>query len=366
MKLRSFLILFCLLLGQTAHAERLLNLVNIQGIRSNKLVGYGLVVGLDGSGDRTSQTPFTSQSIKNMLDQFGVQSDGRVDLRNVAAVSVTASLPANMQPGQTIDVTVSSIGDASSLKGGTLLMTPMKGMDGNIYAVAQGNLIVGGVKAQGRTGTGITINLPTVGRIPGGATVERTVPSGLSKSRTLLLSLRDPSFVTARNIERAINGVFGSSEAEALNERSVKVKVPLNSDQRVTFMAMLEQLNVQAGDPPAIVVIDARTGTVVMGGDVKLRQAAVAHGNLVVQISEKYNVSQPPPFNKGGRTVVTPESKVKIKGNNPTHVFLLPAGATLAKVVAALNSVGASTTDLMAILEALKKAGALEAQLKVI
>ncbi|RTR38303.1 flagellar basal body P-ring protein FlgI [Shewanella canadensis] len=352
--------------GQTRY---LMDIVDVQGIRENQLVGYGLVVGLNGTGDRT-QVRFTSQSVVNMLKQFGVQIDGKTDpkLKNVAAVAVHGNVPPLASPGQSIDITVSSLGDAKSLRGGTLLMTPLRAVDGEIYAVAQGNLVVGGVSAQGRNGTSVTINVPTVGNIPNGALLEAPMHSNFTESETIVLNLRAPSFMTARNIERTVNALFGPDVAQADSNAKVTVRAPESKRERVTFMSMLEELQIEQGRKSPRVVFNSRTGTVVMGGDVVVRKAAVSHGNLTVTIIEKESVSQPNGALWGqaqGETVVTTDSQVDINTGNG-HMFVWPEGIALEEVVRAVNSLGASPMDLMAILQALDEAGALEAELVVI
>lgn len=367
----SFFTIFCFLSAQpdAAQTRYLMDIVDVQGIRDNQLVGYGLVVGLNGTGDR-SQVRFTSQSVVNMLKQFGVQIDGRNDpkLKNVAAVAIHGSVPPLASPGQKIDVTVSSLGDAKSLRGGTLLMAPLRAVDGEIYAVAQGNLVVGGISAAGKSGSSITINSPTVGTIPGGALLENSLPSSFADDEQIVLNLRAPNFKTARNIERAINGVFGPEVAQADSNAKVLVKGPASHRQRVTFMSMLEELQIEQGRNSPRVVFNSRTGTVVMGGDVVVRKAAVSHGNLTVSIVERQQVSQPNGGNLGdaaGKTVVTNDSSVDVELGNG-HMFVWQEGIQLEQVVKAVNSLGASPMDLMAILQALDEAGALEAELVVI
>ncbi|MDR8525914.1 flagellar basal body P-ring protein FlgI [Shewanella fidelis] len=347
----------------------LMDIVDVQGIRDNQLVGYGLVVGLDGTGDRT-QVRFTSQSIVNMLKQFGVQIDDKTDpkLKNVAAVAVHATVPPLASPGQTLDITVSSLGDAKSLRGGTLLMTPMRAVDGEIYAVAQGNLVVGGISAQGRNGSSVTINVPTVGNIPNGALLEAPMSSDFNDNENIVLNLIDPSFKTARNIERAVNELFGPDVATADSSAKVIVRAPKSNRERVTFMSMLEELQIEQGRKTPRVVFNSRTGTVVMGGDVVVRKAAVSHGNLTVTIVEQESVSQPNGAYLGqaqGETVVTTDSQIDIDTGNG-HMFVWPEGIALNDIVRAVNSLGASPMDLMAILQALNEAGALEAELVVI
>ncbi|OAN16767.1 flagellar biosynthesis protein FlgI [Photobacterium jeanii] len=351
-----------------ATARPLLSLVDIQGIRENQLVGYGLVVGLSGTGDK-SQTKFTSQSVKNMLSQFGVQLPANADpkLKNVAAVAVSATIPPLAGKGQALDITVSSIGDAKSLRGGTLLLTPLKGVDGQVYAVAQGNLVVGGVKAQGNSGSGITINIPTAGLIPNGGIIEREIPSSFLTSTDVILNLKTPGFNTARNIEKAINNVFGPQVASAESHARIRVRAPHDANQRVTFLAMLESLDVQQHKSLDKVVFNSRTGTIVVGKDVKVHTAAVSHGNLTVSVVENYNVSQPNAFSNGN-TTVTPSSDVSIDQERG-KVFIWPEskeGTSLQSIVDAVNSLGASPNDLMAILIALDEAGALDGQLVIL
>lgn len=348
-----------------AGAERIKDVASFAGVRDNQLIGYGIVVGLAGTGDQTTQVPFTRQSIQNMLERQGLSPDGgNVQLNNVAAVMVTANLPPFAKPGQTIDVTVSSIGNADSLRGGELLMTPLKGADDNIYAVAQGSLIVGGLDASGRDGSRVTVNIPTAGRVPNGATVERSVPSKMGGAGAVFLNLREPDFTTARRMEKAINDALGGGVAQAVDGGTVKVRAPDSPDQRVGFMSVLENVQVQPGEGPARVVVNSRSGTVVIGQNVTIEAAAVSHGNLTVTVDESLNVSQPAPFSEG-ETVVTPESDVTVQeAVNPAFVF--DPGVKLNDIVQAINAVGASPSDLVAILQALKSAGALKAQLIVI
>ncbi|OZS44541.1 flagellar basal body P-ring protein FlgI [Photobacterium sanguinicancri] len=351
-----------------ASARPLLSLVDIQGIRENQLVGYGLVVGLSGTGDK-NQTKFTSQSVKNMLSQFGVQLPANVDpkLKNVAAVAVNASIPALAGKGQSLDITVSSIGDAKSLRGGTLLLTPLKGVDGQIYAMAQGNLVVGGVNAQGNSGTGITINIPTAGLIPNGGIIEREIPSSFLTSTDVVLNLKVPGFNTARNIEKEINRVFGPEVAMAESHARIRVRAPHKASQRVTFLAMLENLEVEQQKKLDRVVFNARTGTIVVGKDVRVHTAAVSHGNLTVSVVENYNVSQPNAFSNG-KTAVTPSSDVSIDQERG-KVFIWPEGnqgTSLQSIVDAVNSLGASPNDLMSILIALDESGALDGELVIL
>lgn len=350
----------------TAHAERVEDLASVAGVRTNQLVGYGLVVGLDGTGDQTSQTPFTIQSIENMLTKFGVTVPANTNpmLKNVAAVTVHASLPPFSKPGQTIDITVSSIGNATSLRGGSLIMTPLSGADGQVYAMAQGSVIVSGFGAEGKDGSSITVNVPSSGRIPNGATVERPVPSNFGSSPYVTLNLNTPDFTTAARLTDAINKLLGPNTAEALDAVSVRVRAPIDPSQRIAYVSTLERLNIDPATPPARVIINSRTGTVVISSEVHVMAAAVASGSLTVTITERSDVSQPNAFSNG-TTTVTPRSTLDVK-EEKAHMFKFPAGVNLNEIVAAVNSVGAAPGDLVAILEALKEAGALRAQLIVI
>lgn len=350
-----------------AHAERIKDLTSIEGVRTNQLIGYGLVVGLDGTGDQTTQTAFTVQSLKSMLAKLGVTIPPNVNpqLKNVAAVMVQANLPAFSKPGQTIDVTVSSLGNAKSLRGGSLLMTPLKGADGKTYALAQGNLVVSGFGANGADGSKVTVNIPSAGRIPNGATVERSVPSPFATQDRLVMNLNTPDFTTATRVTNRINEVLGEGVATTLDGASISVRAPKDTTEKVAFVSMVENLLINPAAAPARVIINSRTGTVVIGNEVRLERAAVAHGNLTVTVSESLNVSQPPPFARRGDTVVTPESQVSVE-EEKNSMFLLEAGATLKDLVSAVNRVGVAPGDLVAILEALEQAGALRAELVVI
>ncbi|PTU73850.1 flagellar biosynthesis protein FlgI [Pseudomonas mangrovi] len=363
---KSILLLGALLLSAAAQAERLKDLASIQGVRSNQLIGYGLVVGLNGTGDQTTQTPFTVQTFNNMMAQFGIKvpQGGNVQLKNVAAVSIHADLPAFAKPGQTIDVTISSIGNAKSLRGGSLLMSPLKGIDGNVYAIAQGNLVVGGFDAGGADGSRITVNVPSAGRIPNGATVERPVPSGFEQGNYLTLNLNRPDFTTAKNIVDKLNELLGPGVAQALDGGSVRVAAPADAGQRVDYLSIIENLEVDAGQAVAKIIINSRTGTIVIGQNVRVQPAAVTHGSLTVTITEDPIVSQPEPFSQG-QTAVVPRSRVNAE-EEAKPMFKFAPGTTLDEIVRAVNQVGASPSDLMAILEALKQAGALQADLIVI
>ncbi|WP_178114717.1 flagellar basal body P-ring protein FlgI [Pseudomonas saliphila] len=366
--MRTLMLCLCvLLLSPLAHAERLKDIASIAGVRSNQLIGYGLVVGLDGSGDQTSQTPFTVQTFNNMLTEFGitVPPGTRIQTKNVAAVAIHADLPAFAQPGQTIDITVSSIGNSKSLRGGSLLMTPLKGADGQVYAVAQGNLVVGGFGAEGRDGSRITVNVPSVGRIPSGATVERAVASPFASGNHLTFNLNRSDFTTAKRVVDRINETFGPDVAQALNGGSIRVRAPLDPNQRVDYLSMLENLQVEQGNATAKIIINSRTGTIVIGQDVRVQPAAVTHGGLSVTITENAQVSQPnAPFNDG-QTVITPSSQIDIQEGD-SRMFVFDPGVSLDEIVRAVNQVGAAPGDLMAILEALKQAGALNADLVII
>jgi flagellar P-ring protein precursor FlgI len=348
-----------------AHAERLKDLASIAGVRQNQLSGYGIVVGLDGTGDQTTQTPFTVQSIMAMLQQKGVNlpPGTQLQLKNVAAVMVTASLPAFAQPGQTIDITVSSIGNAKSLRGGTLLMTPLHGADGQVYAMAQGNVLVGGVGASSG-GAQVQVNHLSVGKISSGATVERAVASSLGADNQIRLELNDTDFATASRVVDAINEKFGPGIATALDGRVIRVRTPSSSDQRVAFLGILEGLDVNPAQAAAKVIMNARTGSVVMNQSVTLDTCAISHGNLSVTIGAEPQVSQPAPLSRG-RTVVTQAATVEVK-KDPGKVLLVKGGASLAEVVKAMNAIGASPQDLLAILQALKAAGSLHAELEII
>lgn len=362
---------FCLLVllslfSSMANAVRIKEIAAIQGVRSNQLTGYGLVIGLDGTGDQTTQMPYTAQSIANYLQQLGVSvppGGTAPQLRNVAAVIVTAQLPAFAQAGQSVDVNVSSIGNAKSLKGGTLISTPLKGADGEIYALAQGNLLVGGAGAS-QGGSKVQINHLSAGRIPEGAQIERVVPHSLQEGDSITLGLNSSDFQTARRVALAINSRMGPGQARALDGRTVRVLAPTDADERITFLAEIEELSLQPSTPSAKVVFNARTGSVVLNQAVTLGACAIAHGNLSISISSTPVVSQPNALS-GGQTVVTEKTDIQIKQEN-SGVIQIPASPQLADVVRALNALGASPMDLLAILQAMKAAGALNAELEVI
>lgn len=357
----------CLFSPLPTGAERIKDLVTIQGLRSNQLIGYGLVVGLDGSGDQTTQTPFTVQSITNMLAQLGVNlpPGTSLQLRNVAAVMVTSSLPAFAKPGQAIDVTVSSMGNAKSLRGGTLLMTPLKGADGSVYAMAQGNILVGGIGASSAGGaSSVQVNHLSVGRITSGATVERAVATPLGQGEFVNLELNTTDFTTTRRIVDAINGNMAQGTAVALDGRVIRMRAPVNSDQRVAFLSQVENLEIKPAQSMAKVIINARTGSVVMNHSVTLETCAVAHGNLSVIVSSEPVISQPGPFSTG-QTVQAERTQIEIRADKGGLV-VLQNSVSLGEVVKALNVIGATPQDLLAILQAMKAAGALRADLEII
>jgi flagellar P-ring protein precursor FlgI len=349
-----------------AHAVRIKEVAGVQGVRPNQLTGYGLVVGLDGTGDQSTQAPFTAQSIIAMLQQMGVSlpSGTQMQLRNVAAVMVTGELPPFAQPGQRIDVNVSSVANAKSLRGGMLIATPLKGADGQIYALAQGSLIVGGAGASAG-GSKVQINHLSAGRVPQGATVERSVPTPLQQGDWLELDLNAADFATAREVARVINTAKGPGTAQAVDARVVRVRMPNEPDERVGFLADIENLALTLAKPAAKIVLNARTGSVVMNEAVTLGACAVAHGSLSVTINSTPVVSQPNSFNSSGQTVVAEKADITISQQGGT-LMQMSAGAQLSDVVKALNALGATPQDLLAILQAMKSAGALNAELEVI
>lgn len=368
MRALSILAALCLLCAAgIAQAARVKDLAAVAGVRSNHLIGYGLVVGLDGTGDQTSQAPFTVQSLRTMLSDLGVTLPPGVNpqLKNVAAVAVHAELPPFAKPGQAIDVTVSSIGNAGSLRGGSLLMTPLRGADGEIYAIAQGNLVVGGFGVSGKDGSRLSVNVPSAGRIPNGAQVERTVPAPVGADTEVLLNLHSADFTTAARLVAALDAAFGKYTARALDAVTVRVQAPAEPTARIAFLAQLENVELAPGEAAARVIINSRTGTIVMGGQVRVTPAAVAHGSLMVTIAESTKVSQPLPFSQG-QTVAAPESEIAARQDGGNRMFLFEGGVSLEAIVRAVNQVGAAPGDLVAILEALKKAGALQAELEVI
>ena len=369
MKMRNIIIYLVLITGlflsSVCAADRIKDLASIQGVRNNQLIGYGLVVGLDGTGDMTVQTPFTVQSIINMLGQLGVNlpPGTNLQLRNVAAVMVTATLPAFAKPGQHIDVTVSSLGNAKSLRGGTLLMTPLKGADNQVYAMAQGSLLVGGIGAAAG-GSSVQVNHLSAGRIAGGGIVEREISTTVGQGDYINLELNSTDFTTVHRIVDAINGIYPSA-ATAIDGRMIQVRAPSDNSQRIMFLSQIESLNVTPAREPAKVIVNSRTGSVVMNQAVTLETSAVAHGNLSIIINTEPVISQPGPFAQRGETVVTQRSQVEIR-TDEGNLMLLPNGADLGEVVKALTAIGATTQDLLSILQALKAAGSLRADLEII
>lgn len=365
---RIIRVLIVLLLGLTAAspalADRVKDLGSFQGIRSNQLTGYGIVVGLPGTGDDNLE--YTVQSLKSVASRFGLQlpPGANPGLKNSAAVLVTAELPPFAKPGQRIDVTVAAMGKAKSLRGGSLIMTPLIGADGQVYAMAQGSLAVGGLGAEGADGSKIVINIPSTGRIPEGASVERAVDTGFADSPTLLFNLARADFTTAQNVAAAINTKFGPGRSQAIDAVTVAVSAPTGADLRATLMSQIENLTLTAAEPPARVVVNARTGTVVINAAVRVSAAAVTQGKLTVRVDESQKVSQPLPFSKG-QTKTEDHSNVSVT-DDVKPIFLIEPGPRLADVVKAMNAIGASPADLVAILEALKEAGALKAELVVL
>jgi flagellar P-ring protein precursor FlgI len=351
-------------LAAAGGTERIRDLASVAGVRTNQLIGYGVVVGLDGSGDATNQVQFTGQSVQSLLSQFGISLPPGVtpQMKNVAAVMVTAALPAFAQPGQQIDITVSSLGNARSLRGGTLLLTPLRGADGQIYAMAQGNLVITGAGASAG-GSKVAINHQLARRIPGGATVERSVPNSALESQIVQLELNQTDFGTARRVAEAINRALGTHAAEPMDARVVQVRLPAGGS-RVAAIAEIEAIEVTLAPPPAKVIVNARSGSVVMNQSVRLGPCAVAHGNLSVTVATTPVVSQPNPLSQG-QTVVTEKSDIRVQ-QDPGTLFNVPASADLADIVKALNALGASAQDLIGILQAIKAAGALKAELEII
>jgi flagellar P-ring protein precursor FlgI len=356
-----------------AQADRLKDMTSIAGVRSNQLVGYGLVVGLPGTGDGSST--LTLQSMQALISQLGMNTSSILDLngKNSAAVIVTAELPAFSKPGQRIDVTVSTLGQSKSLRGGTLLMTPLLGADGETYAVAQGNMLVGGLGIEGKDGSSLIVNIPTVGRVPGGGTVERLIETTFLETDNLVLNLHQGDFSVTNQVAEAINDIFGDGVAVPLDARSVRVRAPLEPSQKVSFVSMLENIEIEPERTSAKVVVNARTGTIVIGGDVRVTPAAVTHGSLTVRVDENTDVTQANNLavtdgvavTAAGAAVETPNTDISVV-EEPARAFVFDPGVDLSTIVEAINGVGASPADLVAILEALREAGSLRAELVVI
>ncbi|QYJ83702.1 flagellar basal body P-ring protein FlgI [Shewanella aegiceratis] len=363
MKIKLILACALMVFSAASSAQRIKDIANVQGVRSNQLIGYGLVVGLPGTGEKTR---YTEQTFKTMLKNFGINlpDNFRPKIKNVAVVAVSADMPAFIKPGQTLDVTVSSLGEAKSLRGGTLLQTFLKGVDGNVYAIAQGSMVVSGFSAEGLDGSKVIQNTPTVGRIPNGAIVERTVATPFSTGDHLTFNLRRADFSTAKRLADAINDLLGPGMARPLDAASVQVSAPRDVSQRVSFLATLENIEVEPASESAKVIVNSRTGTIVVGKDVRLLPAAVTHGGLTVTIAEATQVSQPNPL-AGGNTVVTSDSTIDVSEAD-NRMFLFNPGTTLDELVRAVNLVGAAPSDVLAILEALKVAGALHGELIII
>lgn len=361
---RILLILMSMALFSTAaQAARIKDVAQVAGVRSNQLVGYGLVSGLPGTGE---SNPFTEQSFAAMLQNFGIQlpPGTKPKIKNVAAVMVTATLPPFSKPGQQVDVTISSIGSAKSLRGGTLLQTFLKGLDGKVYAVAQGNLVVSGFSAEGNDGSKIVGNNPTVGIISSGATVEREIPNPFGRGDYITFNLLESDFTTAQRMADAVNNFLGPQMASAVDATSVRVRAPRDVSQRVAFLSAIENLEFDPADGAAKIIVNSRTGTIVVGKHVRLKSAAVTHGGMTVAIKENLSVSQPNGFS-GGQTVVVPDSDIEVT-EKQGKMFKFDPGLTLDDLVRAVNEVGAAPSDLMAILQALKQAGAIEGQLIII
>lgn len=360
------------LMPRAALAERIKDVASLAGVRANQLVGYGVVVGLAGTGD--GNLGLTVQSMQAMVSRFGIVADtGALNARNAAAVMVTADLPPFTKPGQALDITVSAMGGAKSLRGGMLLMTPLLGADGETYAIAQGSLVVGGLGVEGADGSSLTVNIPTVGRVPNGATVERAVPDSFLQSEMLVLNLNRGDFSTAANLAEAVNTIFGPDVAVPLDARSVRVRAPVDPAQRVSFVSLLENVEIELAEPPARVIVNSRSGTVVIGGNVRVTPAAVTHGSLTVRVDETIGVAQGNTVvANGDQTIVTPNDPVAVPdstvaADQPTaRAFVFDPGVSLSSLVDAINAVGATSSDLVAILEALREAGALRAELIVI
>ena len=364
----ALLAVLALALPKAAHAERIKDIAMVEGARTNQLIGFGLVVGLDGTGDQVTQTQFTIQAARSMLQQFGVNLPPGVNpqTKNMASVMVTAELPAFTKPGQKMDVTVSSIGNAKSLRGGELLLTQLKGGNGEVYAVAQGGLVVSGFGAEGSDGSSVSVNTKASGRIPNGALIEREVGNALDDgSNRITFNLHSADFTTAKNMASEINRMMGPGTAEALDAVSISVLAPTDTAQKVAYLAELENIEVSKANSAAKIIVNARSGTIVIGSEVVVKPAAVATGSLTVTIDESFAVSQPGPFAAGGETAVVPQSTVNAE-QEEAKFFVMEGGVNLQDIVTAINKVGAAPGDLIAVLEALQQAGALSAQIIVI
>lgn len=348
----------------SAQAARLKDISSIQGIRDNQLIGYGLVVGLAGTGEKNSK--FTEQSFRSMLNNFGIKIDEKTSLKikDVAPVAIHATLPAFSKVGQTIDVTVSAIGEAASLRGGTLLQTMLRGVDGNVYAIAQGSLVVGGLGVEGADGSKVTVNTPTVGRIANGAIVEREVPHNFSQTDSFVFNLNRADFTTAKNVVDAVNDLYGDGTAIAEDSTSIRVQAPRDPSKRVAYLSALENIEISQGEDTARIVVNSRTGTIVIGSNVRLKPVAVTHGGLTVTVTEDPRVSQPNSFSQG-QTALVPDSAINVQ-EKKGKMFKFDTGATLDDLVRAVNQVGLAPGDLMSVLEALDKAGAIDGKLEII
>ncbi|MCW2350655.1 flagellar P-ring protein precursor FlgI [Sphingobium sp. B1D7B] len=354
----------CLMIATSAHAQRIKDIGTFEGLRSNQLVGYGVVVGLAGTGD--DSLDYATQGVKGVISRFGLTLPPGVNpsLKNAAAVLVTAELPAFAKPGQRLDVTVSALGKAKSLRGGTLVLTPMRGADGEIYAMAQGNMAVGGFGVSGADGSQLSVNVPSAGRIPSGASVERAVATGFETSPTINFNLAEADVTTALRVADAINLAFGDQRARAVDGVSIAIDAPPGAESRVMMMGLIENIQVKPADPPAKVIVNARSGTVVINGNVQITPAAVSHGKLTVTVTEAPRIVQPAPLSRGVTAVEESSQLSAHEEKNP--MFLFKGGASLADIVKAVNAVGASPSDLLEILSALKQAGAMRAELEVI
>jgi flagellar P-ring protein precursor FlgI len=356
--------LAALLIATPANATRIKDLGAFQGVRTNQLTGYGIVVGLAGTGD--DNLAYATQAMGGVASRFGLVLPPGVNpsLRNAAAVMITAELPPFANPGQRIDITVSALGRARSLRGGTLILSPLRGADDQIYAMAQGNLVVGGLGVSAQDGSQVTVNVPSAGRIPGGATVERSVDTGFASAPQLMFNLSEADLTTAGRVAEAINASLGQPIARAINAGTVAIDAPPGAESRTTLMARIENIVVDPGEAPARVIVNSRTGTVVINGAVRISPAAVSHGRLTVSVEENPTVVQPAPFSRG-RTAVEQNSTINVEEER-SRMFAMGGGANLSEIVRAVNAIGASASDLVAILEALKQAGALRAELIVL